>query len=254
MYCSASNRLMSRVDRQLHEKVLDQLGLGKRKAYEDEHGEEVVIVPYAQKLFKHVPHLGLHLGLTAHEPMSSVEANAPRLECFDMALHRALNFALARAVVKAEACETTLAYREKFMDANDVCYDGTRSAQSQAIIFFEKACNALHTEHDAILASFKQATKAQDYIDVFDRMLDLRYTKELRKPCGRPWDVQFVAQFHPSEVEDFEHEDYTKPNEKQTIAWRRNQARIKAYMTQKQNNQATQVDQNRSQADQNESA
>ena len=201
-----TNQTMTRDDLKLHNKVLDALGWGPRIYEEDEYGEEHEVEKFIDFFKDHLKFKRLRFDFSRHAQLSTYDANVPQIKNFEDALFRARNFELARILGMTEACLKNPVYRMKFLD--DPCFNGTVSTLDQATNFFISKYNELETKFTTIMETFHIAHTKEDYLNVFDQMLDLRYGPENRRPKMRPWECHPQARIHPNDLGQFEEQTW----------------------------------------------
>lgn len=204
MTCYVTNEPLSRDALALHRQVLDKLGWGPKRVVENEYGEEEEVVQFIDWFKDHLKHRNVDVDFSRHARLSTQAANMPRIEDFEDALYRARNFQLTHILTLTDACYTDQKYRERFME--NPCFDGTINYLDQATNFFVAKYHALQDTFTNILNVFRRASTKEEYLHVFDQMLDLRYGKENRRPAMTPWACSPKAQIHPDDSGQFENQ------------------------------------------------
>ncbi len=198
--CYATHDPLSQDALCLHRNVLDSLGWGPRRYEEDEYGDEVDVGTFIDMFKDHLKHHNIHVDFSRHARLSTYAANVPQFKDFEDALFRARSFELSRILKLTHACYTDQRYRTRFM--KNPCFDGAKNSLTQATEFFVEKYHGLENTFCAIKDQFNQAKTKEDYLNVLDQMLDLRYTKSNRRP--NTWTCYPKAQIHPNDLGQFE--------------------------------------------------
>jgi hypothetical protein len=193
--CQHTNQELSQESLDLHRKVLAQLGYGPRRYETDDNGEDVEIASFGHTFSDHLNFCHIKHDFSPHVRLCTHAANMPTVQNFEVALYRARNFKLARLLKKTQACWQDPKYREKFIA--DPCMDGITDNQTAATQFFVEGYTKLENTHARILDQFRRVVSEQEYLDVLDQMLDLRYERHNRRP--NTWTCCPKAEIHPND-------------------------------------------------------
>lgn len=199
MSCAVTNIPLEQNELDLHDKVLCDLGWGPKKYIEDEYGEQYPVDRFVDFFKRRLKARHIRFDFSKHAQLCTYAANVPQYKDFEDALYRARNFELSRILTMTKACLENQTYRERFMDNPRI--DGTMDTISQATEFFNSKYQELQNKFNTIMEQYQNATTEQEYLDVLDHMLDLRYGKDNRRP--NPWTCVPKAQIHPNDVDKF---------------------------------------------------
>lgn len=157
-----------------HNRMLAEMGKGRRKyTHDPQTDEKVYIKPFMKKLASSC-RFSRRLDLTPHDCIPAAITMSPPFEDFGRVLWKVRNHVLVRAMRIARACAKRQVYRERFGTSWD---------------YFQKKVEEIHQTHTRIFQKYQLVRDDESYLEVMQDMLD--WYKPLERVMAKlPPDLQ----------------------------------------------------------------
>ena len=201
--CECTHTVLTDKEQHAYTESLHAIGIGTKPRVlgTDTHGNKVYgESPFAAQLKSRLQR-ERRIVFKQHARLAFSTVNTPRVDDFEAVVGYAHNIRLGKLVGRAEACYSDPRYRAKFM--KNPSTDGIESNMDQAVRFFVEEYAQLQSTTQAILDAFATAQTEDEFVAVVDRMLDLRYGKNNRRPTNAPWMVSPRATIHRDDIHMF---------------------------------------------------